>query len=183
MKIPAIVFGATLFIAAVGFADDVHSIPVLPRLLLQAAAVAAIVFTAPESLRIVDDASTLDRTRPRAAGRTLVREPRQLHGRAGPDDGRRGRSDQRRHRPARLARRGAGIDDDHSRRAVRRAARLHAVQPAGGEDLSRRRRQPADRPVARLVPAATGLAPATRSLRAAAAVLPDRCHRDARPAA
>src|SRR3954471_8617863 len=54
MKIPAIVFAATLFIAAVGFADDVRSIPVLPRLLLQAASVAAIVFTAPESLRIVD---------------------------------------------------------------------------------------------------------------------------------
>jgi UDP-N-acetylmuramyl pentapeptide phosphotransferase/UDP-N-acetylglucosamine-1-phosphate transferase len=56
MKIPAIVFGATLFIAAVGLADDVHSIPVLPRLLLQAASVAAIVFGAPESLRIVDAA-------------------------------------------------------------------------------------------------------------------------------
>jgi UDP-N-acetylmuramyl pentapeptide phosphotransferase/UDP-N-acetylglucosamine-1-phosphate transferase len=54
MKIPAIVFAATMFIAAVGLADDVHSIPVLPRLLLQAAAVAAIVFTAPESLRIVE---------------------------------------------------------------------------------------------------------------------------------
>lgn len=54
VKIPAIVFGATLFIAAVGLADDVHSIPVLPRLLLQAASVAVIVFTAPESLRIVD---------------------------------------------------------------------------------------------------------------------------------
>jgi UDP-N-acetylmuramyl pentapeptide phosphotransferase/UDP-N-acetylglucosamine-1-phosphate transferase len=54
MKIPAIVFGATLFIAAVGLADDLHSIPVLPRLLLQAAAVAAIVFTAPESLRAVE---------------------------------------------------------------------------------------------------------------------------------
>jgi UDP-N-acetylmuramyl pentapeptide phosphotransferase/UDP-N-acetylglucosamine-1-phosphate transferase len=53
-QIPAIVFGATLFIAAVGLADDVHSIAVLPRLLLQAASVAAIVFTAPESLRIVD---------------------------------------------------------------------------------------------------------------------------------
>ena len=53
MKIPAVVFGATLFIAAVGFADDVHSIPVLPRLLLQAVAVAAIVFTAPDELRIV----------------------------------------------------------------------------------------------------------------------------------
>ena len=56
MKIPAVVFGATLFIAAVGLADDVHSIPVLPRLLLQAASVAAIVFAAPESLRIVDAA-------------------------------------------------------------------------------------------------------------------------------
>lgn len=56
MKIPAIVFGATLLIAAVGLADDVHSIPVLPRLLLQAACVAAIVFNAPESLRIVDAA-------------------------------------------------------------------------------------------------------------------------------
>ena len=53
MKIPAVVFGATLFVAAVGLADDVHSIPVLPRLLLQGAAVAAIVLTAPESLRIV----------------------------------------------------------------------------------------------------------------------------------
>ena len=55
MKIPAIVFGATLFIAAVGLADDVHSIPVLPRLLMQAASVAAIVFAAPESLRIFDE--------------------------------------------------------------------------------------------------------------------------------
>lgn len=54
MKLPAVVFAATLFIAAVGFADDVHSIPVLPRLLLQGASVAAIVFTAPDSLRIAD---------------------------------------------------------------------------------------------------------------------------------
>jgi UDP-N-acetylmuramyl pentapeptide phosphotransferase/UDP-N-acetylglucosamine-1-phosphate transferase len=52
MTIPSVVFGATLFLAAVGFADDVRSIPVLPRLLLQGIAVAAVVFTAPESLRI-----------------------------------------------------------------------------------------------------------------------------------
>src|SRR4030095_402809 len=52
MKIPVAVFGATLFIAAVGFADDVHSIPVVPRLLLQGAAVAAVILAAPESLRI-----------------------------------------------------------------------------------------------------------------------------------
>lgn len=52
-KIPIAVFGASLFIAIVGFADDVKSIPVLPRLLLQGFAVAAVVFTAPDDLRIV----------------------------------------------------------------------------------------------------------------------------------
>ena len=46
-------FGAALFIALVGFADDIKSIPVIPRLLLQAAAVAAVVFAAPADLRIV----------------------------------------------------------------------------------------------------------------------------------
>ena len=53
MKIPVAVFGATLFIAAVGFADDVRSIPVLPRLLLQGAAVAVVILATPENLRIV----------------------------------------------------------------------------------------------------------------------------------
>jgi len=53
MKIPVAAFGATLFIAAVGFADDVHPIPVVPRLLLQGLAVAAVILAAPESLRIV----------------------------------------------------------------------------------------------------------------------------------
>jgi UDP-N-acetylmuramyl pentapeptide phosphotransferase/UDP-N-acetylglucosamine-1-phosphate transferase len=53
LQIPAAVFAASLFIAAVGFADDVKSIDVLPRLLLQGAAVAAIVFTASNDLRIV----------------------------------------------------------------------------------------------------------------------------------
>jgi UDP-N-acetylmuramyl pentapeptide phosphotransferase/UDP-N-acetylglucosamine-1-phosphate transferase len=51
--IPFAVFAATLFIAAVGFADDVKSIPVVPRLLLQGLAVAAVVVAAPDSLRIV----------------------------------------------------------------------------------------------------------------------------------
>lgn len=53
MKIPIAVFGATLFVGAVGLADDVHSIPVLPRLLLQGAAVAAVILATPENLRIV----------------------------------------------------------------------------------------------------------------------------------
>jgi UDP-N-acetylmuramyl pentapeptide phosphotransferase/UDP-N-acetylglucosamine-1-phosphate transferase len=53
LNIPVEIFVAALFIAAVGFADDVRSIPVLPRLLLQAIAVGAIIFTAPSDLRIV----------------------------------------------------------------------------------------------------------------------------------
>jgi UDP-N-acetylmuramyl pentapeptide phosphotransferase/UDP-N-acetylglucosamine-1-phosphate transferase len=53
VNIPVAVFGATLFIAIVGFADDIKFIPVLTRLLLQAAAVGAIVLTAPTDLRIV----------------------------------------------------------------------------------------------------------------------------------
>src|SRR6185312_7723643 len=53
MKIPVAVFGATLFIAAVGLADDVNSIPVVPRLLLQGLAVAAVILATPENLRIV----------------------------------------------------------------------------------------------------------------------------------
>ena len=53
LKIPVAVFVATLSIAVVGFADDVRTIPVIPRLLLQGAAVAAVMVAAPESLRIV----------------------------------------------------------------------------------------------------------------------------------
>jgi UDP-N-acetylmuramyl pentapeptide phosphotransferase/UDP-N-acetylglucosamine-1-phosphate transferase len=53
LKIPVVIFAASLFIAAVGFADDLKSIPILPRLLLQAVAVGAIIFAAPSDLRIV----------------------------------------------------------------------------------------------------------------------------------
>ena len=49
---PETLFAATLFIAAVGFADDMKPIPVLPRLLLQAIAVGAIVLASPAELRI-----------------------------------------------------------------------------------------------------------------------------------
>ena len=52
-SIPFALFAASLFMAIVGFADDVKSIPVLPRLLLQAVAVSAILFTAPADIRIV----------------------------------------------------------------------------------------------------------------------------------
>ena len=37
-------FGATLFLAALGFADDLKPVPVLPRLVLQAIAVGAVIF-------------------------------------------------------------------------------------------------------------------------------------------
>lgn len=50
---PLIVFAASLFIAVVGFADDIRSLPVVPRLLLQGAAVAAVVFAAPGDLRLI----------------------------------------------------------------------------------------------------------------------------------
>jgi UDP-N-acetylmuramyl pentapeptide phosphotransferase/UDP-N-acetylglucosamine-1-phosphate transferase len=49
---PAVLFGATLFIAAVGFADDMKPIPVPPRLLLQAIAIGAIVLASPADLRV-----------------------------------------------------------------------------------------------------------------------------------
>ena len=52
MKIPVAVFGATLFIAALGFTDDIRSIPVLPRLLLQGSRRGGDP-AAPENLRIV----------------------------------------------------------------------------------------------------------------------------------
>jgi UDP-N-acetylmuramyl pentapeptide phosphotransferase/UDP-N-acetylglucosamine-1-phosphate transferase len=53
LSIPIAIFGSSLFVAAVGFADDVKSIPVLPRLMLQAVAVGAILFTAPSGLQMV----------------------------------------------------------------------------------------------------------------------------------
>ncbi len=52
VNIPAAVFAAALFIAIVGLADDIRSIPVPTRLMLQAVAVGAIVFTAPGDVRI-----------------------------------------------------------------------------------------------------------------------------------
>jgi len=47
------IFAASLFMAIVGFADDIKSIPVLPRLILQAVAVGTILFTVPADVRIV----------------------------------------------------------------------------------------------------------------------------------
>ncbi|QDF39224.1 glycosyltransferase family 4 protein [Bradyrhizobium symbiodeficiens] len=49
---PALVI-ATVVIALVGFADDIVSLPVLVRLVLQAGCVSAVLFTAPDDARIV----------------------------------------------------------------------------------------------------------------------------------
>ncbi|PIT02152.1 glycosyl transferase [Bradyrhizobium nitroreducens] len=51
--IPLPLIGSALVIALVGLVDDIRPLPVLARLVLQAAAVAAVVFSAPESARIV----------------------------------------------------------------------------------------------------------------------------------
>jgi UDP-N-acetylmuramyl pentapeptide phosphotransferase/UDP-N-acetylglucosamine-1-phosphate transferase len=51
--LPLALFGATVFIALVGMVDDIKTIPVLPRLLLQAAAVGVVIYTAPGDLRIM----------------------------------------------------------------------------------------------------------------------------------
>jgi UDP-N-acetylmuramyl pentapeptide phosphotransferase/UDP-N-acetylglucosamine-1-phosphate transferase len=53
VTIPLALVIATIVIALVGFADDILSLPVLVRLVLQAACVGAIVFTAPETARIM----------------------------------------------------------------------------------------------------------------------------------
>lgn len=53
VTIPPSLIVATVVMAVVGLADDILSLPVLLRLLLQAACVAAVVYTAPESARIV----------------------------------------------------------------------------------------------------------------------------------
>jgi UDP-N-acetylmuramyl pentapeptide phosphotransferase/UDP-N-acetylglucosamine-1-phosphate transferase len=51
-RIQATLFAATVFIALVGLADDIRPIPVLPRLLLQVAAVGAVIFMTPAEPRI-----------------------------------------------------------------------------------------------------------------------------------
>ena len=52
LNFPVALFGATLFIAALGFADDIRPVPVLPRLLLQAIAVGAMVLAGSCDVRI-----------------------------------------------------------------------------------------------------------------------------------
>jgi UDP-N-acetylmuramyl pentapeptide phosphotransferase/UDP-N-acetylglucosamine-1-phosphate transferase len=50
--IPSLLFAAVIFMALVGAADDIKPIQVLPRLLLQAAAVGAVVYALPSDIRL-----------------------------------------------------------------------------------------------------------------------------------
>ncbi|MGY8668653.1 glycosyltransferase family 4 protein [Bradyrhizobium sp. UFLA05-109] len=52
-SVPLVLIAATVVTALVGFADDIKSLPVLVRLVLQAAAVGAVVFTTSDTLRII----------------------------------------------------------------------------------------------------------------------------------
>jgi UDP-N-acetylmuramyl pentapeptide phosphotransferase/UDP-N-acetylglucosamine-1-phosphate transferase len=52
MAIPTLLVVAVIFMALVGAADDAKSVPVLPRLLLQAAAVGAVVYALPSDIRL-----------------------------------------------------------------------------------------------------------------------------------
>ncbi len=96
---PALVI-ATIVIALVGSADDIVSLPVLARL----GAASSLrrrgrVHRARDRAHRAGTAASA-RAWPHPARRRLVREPRQLHGRAGPDDGRGSRA---RHRSAAAA--------------------------------------------------------------------------------
>ena len=53
LDVPPTLFGAALFIGLLGFADDIRPLPVLPRLLLQAAAIGVALLSAPVDLRII----------------------------------------------------------------------------------------------------------------------------------
>jgi UDP-N-acetylmuramyl pentapeptide phosphotransferase/UDP-N-acetylglucosamine-1-phosphate transferase len=50
---PALVFGATIFITLVGAADDIKTIAVIPRLILQGLAVGAVLYATSGDLRII----------------------------------------------------------------------------------------------------------------------------------
>src|SRR5215472_2256132 len=52
LAISPTLYGATIFTALVGLADDIRSIPVLPRLALQAAGVGLLLLASPANLRL-----------------------------------------------------------------------------------------------------------------------------------
>ncbi len=179
IAIPAVLFGATLFMAVVGLADDVKPIQVLPRLLLQAAAVGIVLFAAPVNLRIVPAFPIgVERALLLFAGLWFVNLVNFMDGldlmtvaELVPITGTLivlGWLDEL---PA--------LPDSDCRSALRGNPWLRTLQSSGCKGLPRRRRQPADRLIAWLVPVAAGLASAVGGSAAAAALLSCRRHTDA----
>ena len=179
IAIPPALIAATVLIAVVGFADDIKSLPVLVRLVLQAAAVGAVVFTTPETARIVPALPlALERGLILLAGVWFVNLVNFMDGLD--------LMTVAEVVPVTAALLLLGLLGDllvagraDRRGAVRRHARLCAVQQAGRKSLPGRCRQPADRPFARLVPARARLARAARRGAVAAGLLPRGFHHHA----
>ena len=92
------VFAATAFIAVVGAIDDIRTIAIAPRLLLQTMAVAVVIACVSSRPARGSVAAVVDRARAAAARRRVVRQSGQFHGRHRLDDGRRSRAGHRRTR-------------------------------------------------------------------------------------
>ena len=82
------VLAATFLIAVLGAVDDIRPLDVGPRLALQAVAVCAVIVALPAELRVVPMLPWWLERAPARAGRPVVRQSRQLHGRHRLDDGR-----------------------------------------------------------------------------------------------
>ena len=109
------VAAATLFIALVGAIDDLRTIEVAPRLLLQALAVAIVIASLPAACGSSSIAAVVDRARAAADRVPVVRQSHQFHGRHRLDDRRRIRADHARPGADRVARRVAGRTASSSR--------------------------------------------------------------------
>ena len=172
----AIVMAAAFCLAAVGMVDDLRPIPVLPAPCAATRCSAASVHRAAIAASNYRGAPAGAGANAAGSGDALVHQPREFHGRPRLDDGRGNAADHRRAGGIFSCRRSAGRDSADCTGACRRAARLCALQPARRPVIPGRRRQPADRPLDRLVPDRTGIAPASRRRPAAAALLSRRHH-------
>ena len=87
----ALVFAAAVLLGVLGAIDDIKPIGVMPRLVLQAIAVAIMMAALPAALRIVPFFPWWLERALLFVAVPVVRQSRQLHGRHRLDDGRRGR--------------------------------------------------------------------------------------------
>ena len=147
----AVVIVSVIGLAVVGIIDDIHPIAALPRLLLQAIAVVAVVASLPDDLRVLVVVPWwLERALIVRCG-ALVCEPRQFHGRHRLDDSSGGGATLGRSQPVRFDGRPSRACHPGSSCPLRRYAWLCALQPPGCTAVSRRRRKLTDRLVVGLV--------------------------------